>query len=62
MFDCCCTNWSEFMKDKLECQIEETEQGIRIEVVPKDPAKKQAFQDLMKACKEFCDFEDSKCC
>ncbi len=62
MFDCCGSNWSEFMKDKLEFKIEETEKGVRIEVVPKDPAKKKAFQDLMKACKEFCSFEDSKCC
>jgi len=50
------------MKDKLDFKVEETEQGIRIEGVPKNPAKKQAFQDLMKACKEFCGLEDSKCC
>jgi hypothetical protein len=50
------------MKDKLEYEVEETEKGIRIEVVPKDPGKKKAFQDLMKACKEFCGTEDSKCC
>ena len=63
MFDCCCgSRGSEFMKDKLEYKVEETEKGIRIEVVPKDPAKKQAFQDLMKACGEFCGTEDSKCC
>ncbi len=62
MFDCCCTHSSEFMKDKLEYKVEETEKGIRIEVVPKDPEKKQAFQDLMKACKEFCGTENSKCC
>ncbi|MCZ6541098.1 MAG: hypothetical protein O6704_05555 [Nitrospinae bacterium] len=62
MLDCCGSNWSEFMKDKLEFKIEETEKGIRIEGVPKDPAKKQAFQDLIKACREFCGFEDFKCC
>ncbi|NIQ01239.1 MAG: hypothetical protein GWM98_13240 [Nitrospinaceae bacterium] len=62
MFDCCGTNWSEFMKDKLECKVEETEGGIRIEVVPRDPEKKKAFQDLMKACREFCETEDSTCC
>lgn len=61
MFDCC-IHWSEFMKDKLECKVEETEKGVRIEMVPKDPAKKKAFQDLTKACKEFCGTEDSKCC
>ncbi len=62
MFDCCCTNWSEFMKDKVEFKVEETEKGIRIEVTPKDPEKKKAFQDLMKACKEFCGDEGSSCC
>ena len=61
MFDCC-TQWSESVKDKLECKIEETEKGIRIDMEPKDPDKKQAFQDLMKACKEFCGTEDCKCC
>ena len=50
------------MKDKLEFKVEETEQGIRIDVVPKDPEKKKAFQDLMKACKEFCGSDVSKCC
>jgi hypothetical protein len=62
MFDYFCTNWSEFVKDKLECKAEETEKGIHIEVVPKDPKKKKAFQDMMKACREFCGTEDSKCC
>ena len=62
MFDCCSTHWSESIKDKLEFKVEETEKGIRIEVVPKDPDKKEAFQNLMKACKEFCGTEDSKCC
>ena len=62
MFDCCGTPWSEFMKDKLECKIEETEKGIRIEVTPKDPKKRQAFKDMMKSCKDFCDCEDSSCC
>ncbi len=62
MFDCCGSNLSEFMKDKLEFKIEETEKGIRIEVVPKDQGKKQAFQALIKAGREFCGFEDSKCC
>ncbi len=36
------------MKDKLECKAEETERGIRIEVVLKDPGKKKAFQALVK--------------
>ena len=62
MFDCCGTHCSEFMKDKLEYKVEETEKGVRIEVVPKDPDKKKAFQDLMKACKEFCGTENSSCC
>jgi len=50
------------MKDKLEYEVEKTEQGIRIDVVPKDPDKKKAFQDLMKACKEFCGTENFSCC
>lgn len=63
MFDCCCgSHGSEFLKDKLEYKVEETEKGVRIEVEPKDPDKKQAFQDLMKACKEFCGTENSSCC
>jgi hypothetical protein len=62
MFDCCSTQWSESIKDKLEFKVEETDKGIRIEVVPKDPDKKEAFQNLMKACKEFCGTENSKCC
>lgn len=63
MFDCCCGSCgSGFLKGKLECQIKETEKGIRIDVVPKDPEKKQAFQDLMKACQEFCGTEISSCC
>ena len=62
MFDCCSTHLSESRKDKLEFKVEETDKGIRIEVVPKDPDKKEAFQNLMKACKEFCGTEDSKCC
>lgn len=63
MFDYCCgSHGSEFMKDKLEYKVEETEKGIRIEVEPKNPDKKQAFQDLMKACKEFCGTENSSCC
>lgn len=36
------------MKDKLECKSVETEQGIRIEVVLKDPGKKRVFQALVK--------------
>ncbi|MDH5764201.1 MAG: hypothetical protein OEZ51_14615 [Nitrospinota bacterium] len=50
------------IKDTLEFKVEETEKGICIEVMPKDPEKRKAFQDLMKACKEFCGIEDSRCC
>jgi len=63
MFDYCCgSNWSECLKGKLEYNVEETDNGIRIEVVPKDPDKKQAFQNLVKACKDFCGTESSTCC
>lgn len=62
MFDCCCSHQSKFMKDKLEYKVEETKKGIRIDVVPKDPEKKKALQNLMKACKEFGGIEDCQCC
>ena len=63
MFDCCCgSNWSNSMKNKVEYKVEKTEKGIRIDVELKDPDKKQAFQDLMKACQEFCGTESPSCC
>lgn len=57
MLPCCPTFDCDFMKDKFDIQVAETEKGIRIEVIPKDPSKKKAFQEMVKTCKEFCDCE-----
>lgn len=62
MYSCCCSPRSEFMKERLEYQVEETEKGIRVDLVPKDPDKKKALQDLMKACREFCGSDVLSCC
>ena len=62
MFDCCCSSCGRgWLKDKLECTVEETENGIRFNVVPKNLEKRQAFKELVKACREFCETENSCC-
>jgi len=37
------------MKEKLEYKAEETDKGICIDMVLKDTAKRQVFQNLVKA-------------
>lgn len=62
MFDCCCSPWSQKMKDKLDYKVENTEKGIRIDMVPKDPDKRETLQNLIQVCKEFCGTERGSCC
>jgi hypothetical protein len=39
----------------FNCQVRETEEGIQINLSPKDPSKAPALKSMVKACKELCD-------
>ncbi|MBI4384945.1 MAG: hypothetical protein HY579_13045 [Nitrospinae bacterium] len=47
------------MRNRLDVKMEETKEGIRIDLKPKDPAKVKPFQEAIKNWKEFCACE---CC
>lgn len=50
----CCGVDVEKMCNQFECNVQETDSGIKVEVTPKDKAKGSAFKALVKACREFC--------
>ncbi len=49
----CCSNLSGFC-DQLECNVKETQEGIQVDVKPKDASKTESLKALAKACKDFC--------
>jgi hypothetical protein len=43
--------------EKFNWEIEKTDKGIKIHVMPKDESKVESFQKFIDACKDFCDCE-----
>lgn len=45
--------------EKFNISIENSDEGITIDVKPKDKSKVKSLQKLAESCKDFC---DSDCC
>jgi hypothetical protein len=58
MFSCCsknACNWNE----KFDINIANSEEGVTINVIPKDKSKVKSLQKLVESYKDFCEGE---CC
>jgi hypothetical protein len=40
---------------KFKCKTKETDEGIQINISPKDKSKTESLKAMSKACKDFCD-------
>lgn len=49
----CCDVGMKQLCEELNCKIEETEGGIRVDLRPKDPAKVESLRGMIQGCKDF---------
>ena len=49
----CCQNMKSIC-EQIDCTVNETEDGVRIELRAKDKSKKESFKNLLKAFRGFC--------
>ena len=50
----CCGIDMKTICEQFNCQINETEAGIQVNITPKDPSKTDSLKGLVKACRDFC--------
>ncbi len=50
---CSTTSCCEKIKAELDIKIEETDQGVKVNVTPKDPNKVNSFKGLLRNYKDF---------
>ena len=54
----CCSGLgygSKGFNEKFDCEIEKTDKGVKMHIMPKDKSKVESFQKFVDASKDFCE-------
>ena len=50
----CASQCADFFEENFELKFEETDQGVRVEINPKDAAKVKSFKGMVASLKDLC--------